>query len=575
MESKIAKELDSSRRVALGLKRKRASHSAAYIAGAPRAVLPQWSSSIPLTHNLDKYRKVDGCNGRRMSRGYVSTRFLHRCYSNFQRSGVPKRILLYQNGEWTDFPQDLIRLVKKDLDSKKAAVEVDMDGDPYVLDFLHMFRLDLKRGLQQPIAWIDEAGGCYFPEIYDDADEYDCCKHQCGKDHKPSCAGAHEIKLQLEIDLNGESKLKECSGESDDVIEEIQGACNMKSDEKIIEVVETNKQIKEFMATGAMSANEKLDSDIVQKIFHDGITPSCGAEILDLYRCSSASMPARLELFEKQVEITKKYRGDANVRYAWLASSKGALSTIMMYGLGHYGPLMTTCKYGIGVPLAAANCPGASVDYCDVDENGVRYLLFCRVILGNMEPLCPETRQFHPSSEEFDSGVDNLQNPRHYVIWNMNANTHIYPEFSVGFKVSSKNEGDLAGRESKHSGSGVTIPSQGRQGNMRFNSSAVDLGKDASLGSATSRTPKSPWMPFPNLFAAISDKVSPRDKKLISGHYELFRAKKLNRDDFVKNLRLIVGDALLRSTIIKLQSKIPSACLTDASKPNIEGSGGP
>ncbi|KAF5729732.1 hypothetical protein HS088_TW20G00096 [Tripterygium wilfordii] len=447
MESKIAKESDSSCRVELGSKRKRASLSGAYIAGAPRAMLPQCSLSIPLTHNLDKRRRVDGCNGRLMSCGYT-TRFLRRCYSNFQRSGIPQRILLHQNGEWTDFPQDLIQLVKKDLEAKKAAVEVDMDGDSYVLDFLHMFRLDLKRGLQQPIAWIDVAGGCYFPEIYDDADEYDCCHHQCGKDEEPSYAGVHEIKLHLGIDLNGESKLKECSGESDDAIKEIQGA---------IEVVEANKQMKESIATGAISANEKLDSDIVQKMFLDGMMPSCGAEVLDLYRCSSASMPARLELFEKQVEITKKYRGDANVRYAWLASSRGALSTIMMYGLGPYGPFITTSKYGIGVHLAAANCSGASVDYCDVDENGMRYLLFCRVILGNMERLCPGTQQFHPSSEEFDSGVDNLQNPRNYVIWNMNANTHIYPEFAVGFKE-----------------------------------------KDASLGSATSSAPKSPWMPFPD-----------------------------------------------------------------------------
>ncbi|KAF5735035.1 hypothetical protein HS088_TW15G00534 [Tripterygium wilfordii] len=359
MESKIAKELDSSRRVAPGLKRKEASLSTTYMAGARGAVLPQWSSSIPLSLNLDKRRKVDGCNGRLMSRGYISTRFLRRCYSNFERSGVPQRILLYQNGEWTDFPQDLIRLVKKDLEAKKPAVEVDMDGDPYVLDFLHMFRLDLKRGLQQPISWIDEAGGCYFPEIYDDADEYDCCQHQCEKDHELSYAGVHEIKLQLEINANGESKLKECSGESDDVIEEIQGACNMKPDEKIIEVVETNKQMTASMTAGAISANEKLGSDIVQKMFLDGMMPSRGVEILDLYRCSSASMPARLELFEKQVEITKKYRGDANVHYAWLASSRGALSTIMMYGLGHYGPFITTSKYGIGVHLAAANCSGA------------------------------------------------------------------------------------------------------------------------------------------------------------------------------------------------------------------------
>jgi phospholipase C len=66
-------------------------------------------------------------------------------------------------------------------------------------------------------------------------------------------------------------------------------------------------------------------------------------------------MPVRFELFQKQIELTEKYRGDANVRYAWLASSKGALSTIMLYGLGHCVPCTTKSEHGIGVHLSAAN----------------------------------------------------------------------------------------------------------------------------------------------------------------------------------------------------------------------------
>lgn len=70
-------------------------------------------------------------------------------------------------------------------------------------------------------------------------------------------------------------------------------------------------------------------------------------------------------------------------------------------------------------------------------------MVLCRVIMGNMEPLFPGTKQFHPSSEDFDSGVDDLQNPRHYIVWNMNMNTHIFPEFVVSFKFSSNVEGDI------------------------------------------------------------------------------------------------------------------------------------
>lgn len=83
-----------------------------------------------------------------------------------------------------------------------------------------------------------------------------------------------------------------------------------------------------------------------------------------------------------------------------------------------------------------------SAKYCDVDENGIRHMAFCRVIMGRMEHVHPGSRQFHPRSEEFDSGVDDIQNPTHYVVWTMNVNTHIYPEYVISFKLPPDAEGD-------------------------------------------------------------------------------------------------------------------------------------
>ncbi|KAL5861946.1 hypothetical protein ACOSQ3_003235 [Xanthoceras sorbifolium] len=588
MDPKIAKALDSSRRAVLGLKRKRAARYATYLAGASRTELQQ------------KRRKLDGCLSK-VVRGCHFRRSLLQCYSNFMKTGIPERMMLYENGEWTDFPHNLFALVKKDLQVKKAVVEVECDGQRFVLDFLHMFRLDLKTGSQQPIAWIDEAGTCFFPETYSDGNELNvCCQNERGKDHEPmfrESYGPHEIKLQLEIDIAGldQSKLKECSGESNALIKQIQIAQKPASNQYVVEVedscnrkldgtAEENQHMKPSLVTGSEFVDEKFDTNAVRKIFIDGMSPFSGVGILDIHRCSSASMLARFELFQKQLELTKKYRGHANVQYAWLATSKVALSTIMMYGLGHCGTSMTRSAYGIGVHLTAA--PDASASFCDVDENGVRHMIFCRVIMGNMETLCPGTKQFHPSTEDFDSGVDDLQNPKHFTVWNMNMNTHIFPEFVVSFKVSSLAEGNLIGSESQHSVSVITTSSQGPQDHLRLESSAVDLGsashpisdsggsqgKASSTNSSSPRAPKSPWMPFPMLFAAISNKVPPKDMELITNHYELFRAKKINRDDFVKKLRLIVGDVLLRSTITALQCKIPSKREVEEMKQNVEGS---
>lgn len=45
------------------------------------------------------------------------------------------------------------------------------------------------------------------------------------------------------------------------------------------------------------------------------------------------------------------------------------------------------------------------------------------------------SEQCHPSSEEFDSGVDNLSAPRKYIVWSTHMNTHILPEFVVSFRA--------------------------------------------------------------------------------------------------------------------------------------------
>ncbi|KAK9292966.1 hypothetical protein L1049_020948 [Liquidambar formosana] len=174
-----------------------------------------------------------------------------------------------------------------------------------------MIRLDLKSGLHQPIAWIDESGGFFFPENFSsDDDLHYCWQHVCGKDQEilfREPYESHEIKLQLGIDINGADP-SEC-GESN--------------------------------------------------------------------------------AFVKQIQFDQKR---ASNQYDWCSSHS----------------------------VTAANCPRTSVNYSDVDENGVRYMIFCRVIMGNMELVRAGSKQFLPSSEDFESGVADLKNPRYYIVWNMN-----------------------------------------------------------------------------------------------------------------------------------------------------------
>jgi hypothetical protein len=79
-----------------------------------------------------------------------------------------------------------------------------------------------------------------------------------------------------------------------------------------------------------------------------------------------------------------------------------------------------------------------SVGLCDVDEKAVQYMLLCRVILGNMEAITPGSQDTFPSSEMYDSGVDDCSNPKCYVMWPSHVNTHIRLEYLVSFRLSSK-----------------------------------------------------------------------------------------------------------------------------------------
>lgn len=51
-----------------------------------------------------------------------------------------------------------------------------------------------------------------------------------------------------------------------------------------------------------------------------------------------------------------------------------------------------------------------------------------------MEEIPLGSNQFRPSSEKYESGVDDLSNPKTYVIWDAYRNSHIFPEYIISFQ---------------------------------------------------------------------------------------------------------------------------------------------
>ncbi|KAL8107645.1 hypothetical protein AgCh_024163 [Apium graveolens] len=573
MDPKFAKVLDSGK-IWNELKRKRALQSKLYnpraVIGTNKAAPPVIESSVNKIDKISKRRKLDTSKSQHDWCSSQSKSSLLRYYSNLKRSAPPARLMCYQKGEWMNLPQDAVTSIKKDFQMRKAASEVELEGKMFLIDFLHMMKVDLETGTQQPIAWIDERNTCFFPEIFSNQDK-SIGNEQVHGHIVPDSHESNNFKLQLEIDISGwdDSKLKESTGESDDIVRQVEvvktptldaeadNSCIRVSNEEVCEAFGENQQGEKMVRPDRGNIDSNTVREMILKAFSlfkvDKLEVSCASGIIT---------QARSELFQKLVEIMEKYRGDANVKYAWLPISKGEMSSVMTYGIGECELSKMKSSYGSGILLLPVNCARSSATYCDVDENGVRYVILCRVIMGNVEVVHPGSKQVHPSCESYDTGVDDLNDPRHYIVWGTKKNTHVYPQYAVSFKISSDAEGHMGGNRNKLDLSGLTT-CQGPEVQLQFNSGSRDTVSDPKsqgiakdIGSNSTKKPKSTWMPFPMLFKAISNRISPSNMNLVSSNYELFRSKKINRDDFVKRLRVIAGDALLRSAILNLQNQV-------------------
>ncbi|CAH9099236.1 unnamed protein product [Cuscuta epithymum] len=577
METKFGPVLDNNRQISVNLKRKCGVQPEKYTNVTNHMYIP---NACPPSYGIHRFIKQRKLSGIKSKSGYGSPRkSLLQHYLNFKKSGPPKRLMYYQNGEWIDFPESILPSVKEDLHIEKSIIEVEFSGKICVLDFVSMMLVDLKTGIQQSIAWIDEAGNCFFPEIFADGIEGDA---ECNN----TAYENNEINLQIEIEINRSnfSEPEESCGESNAYVKLVKVDLDPEAEDSDMENGDYDKGLSAAKGNGSSAENvhseEKtlmlgparafLDSDSVRKMFITGIEQSAHTSIINVARGSSTFMEARLELFQKQAEIVKKLRGHANVQFAWFPSTKSAFSSIMNYGLANFDSTNKNSQYGLGVHLVPINHTEISANFCDVDENGVRHMILCRVIMGNMEPVSLGSKQFHPSNESFDNGVDDLQYPKHYIVWSMNMNTHIYPEYVVSFKFEA--EGAVVQSENLNN-SGVSTCYEGSPNQVYSSMTRLITMPDASIlqnqQGNVPRIPKSPWMSFPDLFAAISEKVAAEKMKVINSSYELFKSKKINRDELVRKLRLCVGDTILRSTIMSLQGKAPKS-VELATHPNLE-----
>ncbi|XXG40850.1 hypothetical protein AAC387_Pa01g1465 [Persea americana] len=196
-----------------------------------------------------------------------------------------------------------------------------------------------------------------------------------------------------------------------------------------------------------LNRKEKIYEEVQQSFltgFGASVTPN---SVLCIHRFvpKDGAAHARQRKFWDQAEITRRLQRDANLLRGWLGTSKEGVVGILRNGFGRSGGPSVGMAYGAGVYIASEHCSHVSVKFCDVDENDLQHMVYCLIIMGRMKQVQWGSEQFQPSSEDFDSCVDDIQNPSLYMIRTTHMNTHIHPEFLVTFKLSPTHRKHLAG----------------------------------------------------------------------------------------------------------------------------------
>ncbi|EOA35496.1 hypothetical protein CARUB_v10020702mg [Capsella rubella] len=256
-------------------------------------------------------------------------------------------------------------------------------------------------------------------------------------------------------------------------------------------------------------SEDSFENDLIKNCFLSGMGSFSGETTIVSVRKNSTerriTTKAKFAAFKVFTEaLTRKNEGVANVKYGWYSGSKEEIDRIVTYGFSNREIEKfenDAGSHGVGIHLVHHRYSLAAALVGEGDEEGTKHVLLCRVILGKPEQIVAGSKQFQPSSYRFDSGVDNLENPRKYVIWSSNMNSHILPTYIVSFK-SPRLRGLI-------------------------------------------RRARSPCVSFSVLMSILSKSLDATRMNMILTTYDDFRKRKLRREQLVKKMREVVGDHLL------------------------------
>ncbi|KAK6940311.1 WWE domain [Dillenia turbinata] len=509
-----------------------------------------------------------------------STRLLLQNHSNFKKSASPSKLMFYQDESWVDFTHDVVSIARSSFLEGKPVVEASIDGSSYVFDFLRMVQIDLESGYQRSIAWIDETSKCFFPRLFvgeEDRDRVskfpnveikihidtdfakrkrDLVGEEEQEDEDELSSSNNELKRrQIEVEkkprwsnskllAEGEKPysrvnepkrgvwLKRKKDLVEEEEEEDEDEISPSNNELNRRQIEVEKKLR-WPNSKLLAEGEKPYSRI-KTMFVSAMKKNnhnTDVTVTSIHRLALTGLleTARFEVFRKQLEITRAARGMARPALAWYATSADGVLSIIKHGFSLPSKVSEYDTHGIGIYLSPFSSPLTSVlliivfecvksaMWSEADIGGEKHVMLCQVILGNVEKVDKGSKQSCPSNLNFDSGVDDLNDPKWYVVWCANMNSHILPEYIVSYKSSDKAPGQLQ-----------------------------DL-------TVKPRFSQSPDLMFGQLCSVLEGSLPDSKVHALKNLCMAYRARKVTKDLFIKLLRSIVGDEMLLKVIHEIR----------------------
>ncbi|ONK76550.1 uncharacterized protein A4U43_C03F29440 [Asparagus officinalis] len=294
------------------------------------------------------------------------------------------------SGSWVTVPSKASDTIKRCFKCRGLATRVEIQGSQFTINLLGMMMVG-SDGYLLSIAWTDGNAKTFFPK-------------------KVFCGGGRAIS-----NMESLAPTSSLPRPSFDSLGEL---------EKLEEDSSKYKVVRDTFLKGL----KKKDKT---------------AKVTAVYSCKHSSTfgASWSRAYERVAEITAETKTTGNVSYGWYGSNPQRMQEISGKGFGLEDALHGA--FGCGIYFAPEEHPSLSSSFLKPDINGEYHIMLCKVTLGNTETIREGSNQYAPSEDHHDSGVNDNENPKCYVLWTKNMSAHILPQYVISFRISEKLEGNF------------------------------------------------------------------------------------------------------------------------------------